>query len=135
MIANLRAMIGGMPDEISRHLFEIYDHRIFLKGGKTSKCRNLEDDSESELELDELNGHRTPMGKNTIPKAPLDSYYEPSENDQFPAADSISKQGMFQFTVGAENPIRGIQVLTQLCKLYTDPKLYFVVASTSLCQV
>ena len=63
MIANLRAMIGGMRDEISRHLFEIYDHRIFLKGGKTSKCRNLEDDSESELELDELNGHRTPMGK------------------------------------------------------------------------
>ena len=127
MIANLREMSGGSPDEISRHLFEIYGHRIFSKGGKKLKCRNLEDDSELELELDELNGHRTPMGKNNLPTLPLDSYYEPSDDDQFPAVDSISKQGMFQFTVGAEHPIRGVRVLKQLCGLYPDPKLYFVV--------
>jgi hypothetical protein len=59
MIVNLRAMIGGMPDEISRHLFEIYGHRIFSKGGKKLKCRCLEDDNESELELDKPNGERT----------------------------------------------------------------------------
>ena len=34
---------------------------------------------------------------------------------------------MFQFTVGAEHPIRGVRVLKQLCGLYADPKLYFVV--------
>ncbi|KAI3631272.1 hypothetical protein MIR68_010762 [Amoeboaphelidium protococcarum] len=127
MIANLRAMIGGMPDEISRHLFEIQSHRIFSKGGMTLKCRNLEDDTESELELDKLSGDRTSMGKNNLPSPPLISYYEPTDDDQFPAVDSISKQGMFQFTVGAEHPIRGVRVLKQLCGLYDDPKLYFVV--------
>eukprot|EP00158_Paraphelidium_tribonemae_P009932 Partr_v1_DN29002_c1_g4_i6_m58976 putative crinkler (CRN) family protein len=127
MISNLRAMIGGMPSEISKHLFEIYGHRIFSKGGKKLKCRSLEDDTDSKLELDKLDGERTPMGKNNIPKPPLDAYYEPFDDDNFPAVDSMTKQGMFQFTVGSEHPIRGIQVLKQLCALYTDPKLYFVV--------
>ncbi|KAI3630238.1 hypothetical protein MIR68_011673 [Amoeboaphelidium protococcarum] len=127
MITNLKEMFGGSPDEISRHLYEIYGHRILSKGGKKLKCRSLEDDTESELQLDKLNGERIPMGKNNIPKPPLDSYYEPSDDDQFPAVDSISKQGMFQFTVGAEHSIRGVQVLKQLCKLQADPQLYFVV--------
>jgi hypothetical protein len=39
----------------------------------------------------------------------------------------MSKQGMFQFTVGAEHLIRGVQILKQLCGLYADPKLCFVV--------
>ena len=34
---------------------------------------------------------------------------------------------MFQFTVAAEHPIRGTQILRRLCELYDEPKLYFVV--------
>ena len=34
---------------------------------------------------------------------------------------------MFQFTVAPEHPIRGVEILQQLCKLYEEPKLYFVV--------
>jgi len=127
MIANLREMFGGSPDEISRHLFEIYGHRIFSKGAKKLKCRNLEDDSTSDFVLDNMDGQRISIGKDNLPRRPLDSYYEPLDDDQFPAIDSMSKQGMFQFTVGAEHPIRGVQVLKKLCSLYDDPKLYFVV--------
>ena len=54
-------------------------------------------------------------------------YYEPSDDDSFPAIDSLTSQGMFQFTVAAEHPIRGVQILQRLCKLYDEPKLYFVV--------
>ena len=55
------------------------------------------------------------------------SYYEPTDQDNFPAVDSLSPQGMFQFTVSAEHPIRGVEILGKLCKLYKEPKLYFVV--------
>jgi hypothetical protein len=34
---------------------------------------------------------------------------------------------MFQFTVGAEHPIRGVEVLRNVCNVYDEPKLYFVV--------
>ncbi|EPZ35982.1 hypothetical protein O9G_003897 [Rozella allomycis CSF55] len=38
---------------------------------------------------------------------------------------------MFQFTVESEHPIRGIQVLQKICKLFKnqqkEPKLFFVV--------
>ena len=111
---------------LKHHAFETYGHRIFSMGGKKLKCRCLEDDTESELKLDKLNGKRTPMGTNNLPKPPLNSYYEPI-HDKFPAVDSISKQGMFQFTVATGHPIRGVKILKQLCNLYTEPKLYFVV--------
>jgi hypothetical protein len=34
---------------------------------------------------------------------------------------------MFQFTVSAQQPIRGVEILGKLCKLYDEPKPYFVV--------
>ena len=55
------------------------------------------------------------------------SYFEPTDEDNFPAVDSLSPQGMFQFTVAAEHPIRGVNILGKLSKLYDEPKLYFVV--------
>ena len=30
MLTNLQEMFGGSPNEISRHLFEIYGHQVFL---------------------------------------------------------------------------------------------------------
>jgi hypothetical protein len=57
----------------------------------------------------------------------LGKYYEPTDNDTFPAMDSLSPQGMFQFTVAAKHPIGGVETLQKLCKLYDKPKLYFVV--------
>ncbi len=50
-----------------------------------------------------------------------------TDDDNFPAINSLSSQGMFQFTIAAENPIRGGQIMEKLCKLYKEPKLYFVV--------
>jgi len=129
MITNLQEMFGGSPNEISRHLFEIYGHLVFSRGGQTLKCRCLEDATVTETMLDALDSQRITFGKNTIPTAVAlaGSYYEPTDEDNFPAVDSLSPQGMFQFTVSAEHHIRGVGILEKLCKLYVKPKLYFVV--------
>lgn len=47
-----------------------------------------------------------------------------SDDDSFPAIDSFSRQGIFQFTVAQVHPIRGVLILKRLC---SDPKIYFVV--------
>jgi DNA replication protein DnaC len=135
MITNLQQMFGGSPNEISRHLFEIYGHRVFSVGRQTLKCRCLyskietEIQTETEFPLNALQGQRITFGKNTnLTSADLlDKYYEPTDDDNYPAIDSLSSQGMFQFTVAAEHPICGVQNLRKLCKLYDKPKLYFVV--------
>jgi hypothetical protein len=129
MMANLQEMFGGSPSEISRHLFEIYGHVVFSVGGRTLKCRCLDSGIVTDITLDALRGQRITFGKDTMPTAKdlSGSYYEPTNDDSFPAIDSLSSQGMFQFTVAAEHPIRGVQMLQRLCKLYDEPKLYFVV--------
>ena len=129
MITNLQDMFSGSPNEISRHLFEIYGHMVFSVGGRTLKCRCLEDATVTEFTLVALNSQRNTFGKGTIPTAAAltGSYYEPTDEDNFPAVDSLSPQGMFQFTVAAEHPIRGVLILESLSKLYVEPKLYFVV--------
>ena len=129
MITNLQEMFGGSPSEISRHLFEIYGHRVFSTGGRILKCRCLESDTVSHITLDAFNGSRVPFGKDSMPTAKTftRNYYELTDDDTFPAIDSLSPQGMFQFTVAAEHPIRGVQILRRLCGLYDEPKLYFVV--------
>lgn len=128
MITKLQEMFGGGgPNEISKHLFEIYGHMVFSVGGRTLKCRCLEDATLTEITLDALNGQRISFGKGTIPTALTGSYYEPSDEDNFLAVDSLSPQGIFQFIVAAEHPIRGVLILKGLSKLYDEPKLYFVV--------
>jgi hypothetical protein len=131
MLTNVQQMFGGSPNEISRHLFEIYGHMVFSAGGQTLNCRCLDSESEpgTTFTLDALQGQRITFGKDTIPTAEElpGKYYEPSDDFSFPAIDSLTSQGMFQFTVAAEHPIRGVQILQRLCKLYDEPKLYFVV--------
>lgn len=129
MITNLQRMFGGAPNEISRHLFEIYGHMVFSIGGRALTCRCLDSGIITEITLDTLHGQRVTFGKDTIPTAEdlVGKYYEPTDDDTFPAIDSLSRQGMFQFTVAAEHPIRGVQILQRLCELYDEPKLYFVV--------
>ncbi|OAJ39250.1 hypothetical protein BDEG_23112 [Batrachochytrium dendrobatidis JEL423] len=129
MITNIQQMFDGIPTKISRHLFEIYGHMVFCTGGQTLKCRCLEDGTVKKITLDALNGQRITFGINTIPTAAaLDgNYYEPTDDDSFAAIDSLSRQGMFQFTAVAEHPICGVDILTKLCNLYDEPKLYFVV--------
>jgi hypothetical protein len=127
MIINLQEMFGGSPNEISRHLFEIYGHRVFSKGGRTLKCRDLQDGSSSDFVLERLNCQPITFGIGSFPQAPLSSYYEASDDDNFPAIDSLNSQGMFQFTIAQNHPIRGVQILKQLCGLYSNPKIYFVV--------
>ena len=129
MITNMQQMFDSIPTEISRHLFEIYGHVVFCTGGQTLKCRCLEDGKATKITLDALNGQRITFGIDTIPTAAaLDgNYYEPTDDDNFVAIDSLSRQGMFQFTAVAEHLIREVDILTKLCNLYDEPKLYFVV--------
>ncbi|KAI3644083.1 hypothetical protein MP228_010247 [Amoeboaphelidium protococcarum] len=131
MVTSLREMFGcscSYFSKICSRLFKMYGHRVFSKGGMKLKCRNLEDGSEFELQLDSLTGWRTSIDYNNFLTRLLDTYHELSDNDdQLSAVDSFSKQGMFQFTVGAEHPIRSFKMLQRLCGLYASPKLYFVV--------
>jgi hypothetical protein len=129
MITNLKEMFGGSSNEISRHLFEIYGHMVFSQGGRTLKCRCLEDATVTEINLDDLNGDRVTFGTSTIPTAEdlVGKYYEPTDQDNFLAVNSLSPKGMFQFTVAAEHHIRGVDILRKLCRLYAHPKLYFIV--------
>jgi hypothetical protein len=131
MMINLQEMFGGGPNEISRHLFEIYGHLVFSAGGRTLKCKCLESGTITELTLDILGSQRKTFGKETLPSADelSGSYCEPTDNNSFTAIDSLSPQGMFQFTVAAEHPICEVQILKKLCNLYDEPKLYFVVPS------
>jgi hypothetical protein len=126
MLINLQESFGGSPNEISRHLFEIYGHMVFSIGGRTLNCRCLEDGKVTKIMLDAL---QITFVIDTIPSSTVleGRYYEPTDEDNFPAVDSLSPQGMFQFTVAAEHPIRGVTILESLSKLYQEPKLYFVV--------
>ena len=92
----------------------------------------MEDNVETVFTLDKIDGKRYTFGKESIPAATdlTGKYYEPTDDDTFPAIDSLTAQGMFQFTVAVEHPIRGVQVLQKLCKLYSEPKLFFVVPNS-----
>jgi len=81
MITNLLEMFGGSPNEISRHLFEIYGHLVFSQGGLTLNCINLDDRMLSTFTLESHNGERLSFGKKSIPTKPLYGYYEPSGED------------------------------------------------------
>ena len=113
-------LMKSCPNEISRHLFEIYGHFVFSVGGRTLKCRCLDSGSVTEITLDALRSQKITFVKHTIPTAEElpGKYYE---HDTFPAIDSLTSQGMFQFTVVAEHPIRGVQILQRLCKMYVEP--------------
>jgi DNA replication protein DnaC len=129
MIANLQEMFCNSPSEISRHVFEIYGHMVFSVGGRTLKCKCLESGTVTEMTLGALHSQRLTFGKDTIPTAEdlSGNYYESTDDDNFPAIDSLSAQGMFQFTVAAEHPIGEVSMLRKLCELYSKPKLFFVV--------
>ncbi|KAJ3243363.1 hypothetical protein HDU78_000559 [Chytriomyces hyalinus] len=142
MIENLQEMFDWRSNEMPRHLFEIYGHRVFSSGGpsdgssgrKALKCRNLSDGTESMLRLQDFGGKRAKLKQDPLPDKPIAAYHQPSDDKNFPAIDSLSPQGLFQFTVGTEHPIRNVKFLKKLCDLYhippADPpttKLYFVV--------
>lgn len=131
MICNLKDMFGGSPSEISRHMFEIYGHLVFSTGGLTLQCKCLEDDKVTDINLHSLEGERILIEKDDIPTTvEAGRYYEPKYDRNFPAIDSFSAQGMFQFTVAPVHPIRGVSMLKKICELYKEqPKLYFVVPS------
>jgi DNA-binding transcriptional ArsR family regulator len=127
MIKNLREMFGGSPNEISRHLFELYGHRIISRGDRVLRCKDLETGSIFNFPLDPLDGTRLSFGRNSIPTTLTKGYFEPSDDDTFPAIDSFTHQGMFQFTVASSHPIKGVDILKKISKLYSDPKIYLVV--------
>ena len=81
------------------------------------------------LTLDVLHSKRVTFGKDTIPTAKdlLGKYYQLTKDGFVSAIDSLSPQGMFQFTVAANHPVREVHILKRLCQLYDEPKLYVVV--------
>jgi hypothetical protein len=127
-------MFRGSHNKILRHLFEIYGHRVFSVGGQTLKCKCLERGMVTEMTLDALHSQRIQFEKHTIPTTEdlLGNYYESTDDGTFPLIDSLSPQGMFQFTVAAKHPIGGVQMLQRMCKLYNEPKLYLLFLHISL---
>jgi hypothetical protein len=72
---------------------------------------------------------RTAFGLDDIPTAAEISsgYYEPTIEVNLAVVDSLSSQGMFKFAVDAEHSLVRVEDLKQLCELYQEPKLFFVV--------
>lgn len=127
MIDNLQNMFGGAPNQISGHLFEIYGHRLFASGNISLKAKNLDDGVEFEFSFKSHSEHLF-FGKDSIPSSlESNAYYEASDDVNFPAIDSLSYQGMFQFTVAQNHPIRGVKILKSICQLFQNPAIYFVV--------
>jgi hypothetical protein len=104
-------------------------NQLVDQSGHKYKCYDLQQQIVTDMTLDAIQSQRITFGRNTnLTSADLlDKYYEPTDDDNYPAIDSLSSQGMFQFTVAAEHPICGVQNLRKLCELYEKPKLYFVV--------
>ncbi|KAJ3223094.1 hypothetical protein HDU81_009400 [Chytriomyces hyalinus] len=125
MVMNLQDMLKAGSQEISRHLFEVYGHRVFSSGGVPLNCRNLMNGETSILMLETL-GVRIPLGKDSLPRAPILQYYEHSGEDSCTAIRSLTSQEMFEFTT-SECPTRKVEGLKDLWALYDQPKLYFVV--------
>ena len=128
MIENMRDLFGGSPSQISSHLFEIYGHLIFKRGNIKLKCKCLEDNNDQDyLHINSNDGYHSFSKENIPSKILKGNYYEASDDANFPVIDSLTSQGMFQFTVSQTHPIRGVTLLKQICNLYDIPKLYFVV--------
>jgi hypothetical protein len=77
------------------------------------------------------------FGKDTIPTAEdlSGKYYEPTNNDTFPAVDSLSPQGMFHFTVAAQHSIRGGSNFTKIVRLTRPTQTLLCCSSTSVCNL
>lgn len=129
----MRVLLLGSPSVLSGHLFERYGHAILR--GKSTKVKQLQCKQLHEyravavgpLVLKEMK-EVVAFGRKTIPKSLMEStYYEASDEDNFPAVDAVTTVGLFQFTVRDSHPISGIDVLKILCGLYKKPALYFVV--------
>jgi hypothetical protein len=128
MINNMKDIFGGSPSVISGHLFEIYGHLKMRTGTGPLKVRDLDDDGETIFWTLQNVTRLVTFGKNSIPNL-LDPavYYEATDDTTFPAIGSFSCQGMFQFTVAGTHPIRGTSILREICELFDEPKLFFVV--------
>jgi hypothetical protein len=122
------ARFDGVQRAIGGHLFEMYGHLVFSRGGVELKCKCLETGKESQIFLKEYHGARMPLCTKEIPIKMISGYYAATDRN-FPAIDSMSEQGMFQFTISFDHPIRGVEIFDRLCGYYDEPKLYFVVPS------
>ena len=127
LMSHIARFLHGDPSHVVGHFFELYGNLV-LSRGISLKCRSLLTGEESEMTFQSFGGKRSALEKNNLPAAPLNAYYVPNEPN-FPAIDAMSSQGMFQFTVTKNHPIRGVQMLRKLCRLYSNPKLFFVVPS------
>jgi hypothetical protein len=97
----MRILFLESPSVLSGHLFERYGHAI-LRGKSTKvkelECKQLHDSSEVDvgpLVLEEMEEVVT-FGTQTVPKSLMEStYYEASDEDNFPAVDAVTTVGLF----------------------------------------
>ena len=80
---------------------------VFSRGGVELKYKCLETGKESKILIKGYHGPRKPLSTKEMPIKPLSGYYTATDRN-FPAIESISEQGMFQFTISLYHPIRGV---------------------------
>ena len=129
MIGDLKAMVLGTPSHVSPHFFELYGHSVISSGGIRLDCRELVDGNQStkSFKFEISTYDRISFTTDEIEGLGIITGYHEPADDKFPAIDSFSPQGMYQFTVAAEHPIRGVTTFSKVCKLFPSPSLYFVV--------
>ena len=128
LMTNLSNFFGGDQSCIGGKFFEMYGNLVFSLGGRALRARCLEDNTAFDIQLWSFDAPRNSFGINHLPAKPLEGYYAATD-ENFPGVDAMSAQGMFQFTIAVDHPIRGVETLRKLCKYYEEPKLYFVVPS------
>ena len=120
---------------ISAQFFEAYGHMILQDGKVALRCRSLE--TGNMVEKFQLRNrvfeHSSYLSRNSIPSTFEPNVYYQGE-PYLPAVDTvIGGVGLFQFTIAEKHPIKGVTVLTQICKAFTYqcptqiPRFYFVV--------
>ncbi|KAJ3230376.1 hypothetical protein HDU81_004558 [Chytriomyces hyalinus] len=85
MITNLQDMIWGDSYLLSRRQFALYGHRVISLGGMQLRCRNLQNNETSVLNLDSYNGDRALLGMDALLREMwILQYHEMSDRDKFP---------------------------------------------------
>ncbi len=86
----------------------------------------MESGTVTKVTLDALHSQIITFGKDTIPTVEAFGQLLRTDRRRYVSSNGFS-QSSGNVPIQAEHPIRGVQILRRLCKLYGEPKFYFVV--------